>query len=200
MRFSKHFVACIFIFLSIARITLLAQQKNPSKPPAKKTSIAAAAPKPATPLDEVINIMFAARRFEQTAISPDGKKIAWVETLIGKDGAPDGNTAIFVADADATAPPKRLSASNPNAPRAEGSVAWSRDSKQIAFLSDAAKPGQLQLYVKDLTNSGSIHRLTNVKGLLASPLVPRRQNASPSSSPKTSRRRPDGGSAAPRHR
>jgi hypothetical protein len=125
MQLSKRFVACAFCFSFCAQITLLAQQKNSPQHAAKKT-LTAATPKPATPLDEVINTMFAARRFEQTAISPDAKKIAWVETLVGKDGAPDGNTAIFIVDTDATAPPKRLSAATVNAARAEGSVAWSR--------------------------------------------------------------------------
>jgi hypothetical protein len=58
-----------------------------------------------TPLDGVIDSLFAARTFVQTTISPDGKKIAWVENLVGKDGAPDGNTAIYLADRDASAPP-----------------------------------------------------------------------------------------------
>jgi dipeptidyl aminopeptidase/acylaminoacyl peptidase len=168
MRFSKRFVASILTFSFCSQVTLLAQQKNPTQHAPKKTPPAAATPKPATPLDEVMNTMYAARRFEQTVISPDGKKIAWVETLVGKDGAPDGNTAIYVADSDASAPPKRLSAASPITRRAEGSVAWSRDSKQIAFLSDALKPGQLQLYVA-AASGGPAKKITSVKGLLASP-------------------------------
>lgn len=168
MRFSKRFLAGIPTFLLCAQVTLLAQQKNLSKPPGKRNPTAAATPKPATPLDEVMNTMYAARRFEQTAISPDGKKIAWVETLVGKDRSPDGNTAIYIADADSSTPPKRLSAASLNAARAEGSVAWSRDSKQIAFLSDALKPGQLQLCVA-AASGGPAKKITNVKGLLASP-------------------------------
>jgi dipeptidyl aminopeptidase/acylaminoacyl peptidase len=168
MRFSKRFVASILTFSFCSQVTLLAQQKNPTQHAAKKTPPAAATPKPATPLDEVMNTMYAARRFEQTSISPDGKKIAWVETLVGKDGAPDGNTAIYIADSDVSAPPKRLCAANLNAARAEGSVAWSRDSKQITFLSDAVKPGQLQLYVAAAAG-GPAKKLTNVKGLLAAP-------------------------------
>jgi dipeptidyl aminopeptidase/acylaminoacyl peptidase len=182
MRFSKRFVAGIIAFFFCAQITLLAQQKN-SPPHAAKKTPTAAIPTPATPLDEVINTMFAARRFEQTAISPDAKKIAWVETLLGKDGAPDGNTAIYVTDRDSTTAPIRITATMKHfsqsnervivdgfqfVPRAEGSVAWSRDSKQLTFLSDAAKPGQLQLYVA-VAAGGPAKKLTNVKGLLASP-------------------------------
>ncbi len=188
MQFSKRFVACSFSFFFCAQITLLAQQKNPPPHPAKKTSTTAT-PRPATPLDEVINTMFAARRFEQTAISPDGKKIAWVETLTGKDGAPDGNTAIYFTGPQSSEGPARISAATRTAahqrtapengpmghlieylylPRAEGSVAWSPDSTKIAFLSDAVKPGQLQLYVAAAAG-GLAKKLTSVKGLLASP-------------------------------
>jgi dipeptidyl aminopeptidase/acylaminoacyl peptidase len=167
MRFSKLSVAGILTFLFFTQVTLLAQQKNSPQHTAKNTSSSATS-KPAVPLDDVINAIYSALGFEQTAISPDGKKIAWVETLIGKDGGPDGNTAIYIGDSDASAPPKRLSAANPNIPRAEGSVAWSRDGKQLSFLSDALKPGQLQLYVADAAG-GPAKKLTNVKGLLASP-------------------------------
>src|SRR6202162_6675607 len=57
------------------------------------------------PIHEVEKTLFATRRFEQAAISPDGKRVAWVETLIGKDGAPSGNTAIYVFQLESKAPP-----------------------------------------------------------------------------------------------
>ncbi len=166
MRFSKWFLAAVFTFSVCSATHLFAQEKPVTKPagqantPAKKTV--------SSPLDTVIDALYAAHTFEQVSISPDGKKIAWVETLIGKDGAPDGNTAIYLADRDASAPPKRITAAASPVPRAEGSVAWSPDGTQIAFLSDAAKPGQLQLYVLSIAG-GPVKKLTNVKGLLASP-------------------------------
>jgi len=166
MRFSKWFLAAVFTFSVCSATHLFAQEKPVTKPagqantPAKRTV--------SSPLDTVIDALYAAHTFEQVSISPDGKKIAWVETLIGKDGAPDGNTAIYLADRDASAPPKRITAAASPVPRAEGSVAWSPDGTQIAFLSDAAKPGQLQLYVLSIAG-GPVKKLTNVKGLLASP-------------------------------
>src|ERR1700727_1354975 len=57
----------------------------------------------AGPIHEVEKTLFATRRFEQAAISPDGKRVAWVETLIGKDGAPSGTTAIYVLRLEAKA-------------------------------------------------------------------------------------------------
>jgi dipeptidyl aminopeptidase/acylaminoacyl peptidase len=159
MRFSKWFVAALLACSVSATVAITAQEKN-----SKKTASAV----PATPLDEVMNTLFATHRFELTAISPDGKKIAWVETLVGKDGAPDGNTAIYVTDRDSAAAPKRITAAALNLSRAEGSLDWSPDSKQLAFLSDALKPGQLQLYVVSATG-GPAKKLTTSKGLLATP-------------------------------
>jgi dipeptidyl aminopeptidase/acylaminoacyl peptidase len=160
MQFSKWFAAAIIFTFSICGSTpVRAQEKNSKK---------SAAPAPATPLDEVMNALFAAHRFEQTVISPDGRKIAWVETLVGKDGAPDGNTAIYVVDREANTAPKRITAAALNRARAEGSLDWSPDSKQIAFLSDAVKPGQLQLYVVS-ASGGPAKKLTSAKGLLATP-------------------------------
>src|ERR1700693_1546554 len=159
MRFSK-WVAVSILTLSIGGSAPWTAQQRTSKKPAATT--------PATPVDEVVNTLFATRRFEQTAISPDGKKIAWVETLVGKDGAPDGNTAIYITDRDTSAAPKRITAASLNLARAEGSLDWSPDSNQLAFLSDAVKPGQLQLYVIG-SSGGPAKKLTSVKGLLATP-------------------------------
>ena len=138
----------------------------------------------AGPIHEVEKTLFATRRFEQAAISPDGKHVVWVETLIGKDGAPSGNTAIYVSQLESKAPPKRLKAGVSAGDHEEGNVAWSPDSKHIAFLSDAVKVGQRQLYVAKVsggdqsavnatgaTNAtgAAAKKLTNVKGFLAAP-------------------------------
>ena len=114
------------------------------------------------PIHEVEKTLFATRRFEQVMISPDGKRVAWVETLIGKDGAPSGNTAIYVAGVEAKAPPRRLRAGVGAGDHEEGSVAWSLDSKRVAFLSDAVKAGQRQLYVANV--SGRDGNATNATG------------------------------------
>lgn len=61
----------------------------------------------ASPLDAVVETLFSAHTFEQAAISPDGKRVAWVETLQGRNGAPTGHTAIYVSDVQENAPPHR---------------------------------------------------------------------------------------------
>jgi dipeptidyl aminopeptidase/acylaminoacyl peptidase len=168
MRFAKWFLAAILTLSVGCTRDLSAQEKSATKQSAVARSHATQKPKASSPLDSVIDTLFAAHRFEQAAISPDGQKIAWVETLVGKDGAPDGNTAIYVTEREASSAPKRITAAALNLARAEGSLDWSPDSKQIAFLSDAMKPGQLQLYAVS-ASGGPAKKLTSAKGLLATP-------------------------------
>jgi dipeptidyl aminopeptidase/acylaminoacyl peptidase len=163
----------------------LAAQQSGTRQAAEARLAAAARAKPVGSAEQAVNTLFLTRRFEQAAISPDGKKIAWVEDILGKDGSASGNTRIFLKGLKSPEEPtlvstrvQRKGETTKNGtpaivpvylPRAEGSVTWSPDSTKLAFLSDAVKPGQLQLYVKDLSDHGSISRLTNVKGFLASP-------------------------------
>jgi dipeptidyl aminopeptidase/acylaminoacyl peptidase len=178
-------IAAAIALTSIAAANLSAQEKSGTKKSVEARLKAQEKPKAAAPLDDVIQTLFATHHFEQVAISPDGKKVAWVETLVGKDGAPNGKSRIYLKGLQSTEEPTVVSAATRHADfkgkggvrgtalsfeaRAEGSVAWSPDSTKIAFLSDAMKLGQLQLYVNDLAAHGSISRLTSVKGFLASP-------------------------------
>ena len=59
---------------------------------------AAEKPKAESAIHEVEKTLFATHQFGQAVISPDGKRVAWVEMLIGKDGAPSGKTAIYVSE------------------------------------------------------------------------------------------------------
>jgi dipeptidyl aminopeptidase/acylaminoacyl peptidase len=124
------------------------------------------APKPAK--DSAVETMFGLRDFQQAEISPDGKRVAWVESLPGAGGAPSPNSAIYVADISAPATKKRITAGDGKAAHEEHDIAWSGDSKQLAFLSDAPKAGQLQLFVASATG-GAAKQLTHVKGFLAGP-------------------------------
>ena len=114
------------------------------------------APAAKSPMDGVIHVLFGGKTFEQTVIAPDGEQLAWVENT--KEGS-----AIYVSSVSGGTP-RRITAGG----KAEGSVAWSPDSKQIAFFSDATKPGQPQLYVVNAAG-GAARKLTSVKGFLATP-------------------------------
>jgi dipeptidyl aminopeptidase/acylaminoacyl peptidase len=125
-------------------------------------------PKSSTPLDGIMKPLAAAHRFGQTAISPDGAKVAWVEILTGKDRAPTGNTAIYVKNLKTNDPPLRISAGVAGSSHAEGNPAWSPDSHQLAFLSDAGKKDEPELYIVPAAGAAP-KKLTQVKGFLDAP-------------------------------
>jgi dipeptidyl aminopeptidase/acylaminoacyl peptidase len=119
----------------------------PAHRPAKPQSPSASQP---VSSDPAIHAMFDVHTFSQAEISPDGKSVAWVEELAGPSGAPSSDAAIYFAPVDAPMHPARITAGDGRAPHEEHDVAWSPDCKRIAFLSDAATNGQLQLFVLDV--------------------------------------------------
>src|ERR1700682_969961 len=145
-----------------------AQESTGSKQDVEKRLKAAQKPQNATPLDNVVKTLFAAHTFEQVALSPDGNSIAWVEAVHSKSGAGSGSTVIYVKNLKSSTPPRRIGAGVADSLHAESDIAWSPDSQKIAFLSDAAKKGQLQLYVTSAAG-GPTRMLTNVKGFLSNP-------------------------------
>jgi len=128
---------------------------------------AQAPPKPSPAVQRAIRSMFDVRMISEAVISPDGQRVAWVESLSGKNGAPSPNSAIYVADWKSHAAPQRITAASGGAAAAESDVAWSPDSKRLAFLSDATHSGQLQLYVA--APGVPARQLTHVKGDLSNP-------------------------------
>jgi dipeptidyl aminopeptidase/acylaminoacyl peptidase len=127
-----------------------------------------AKPKSNPALNDAMRAMFGVRAFQQASISPDGKHVAWVESLPGPGNAPSSNSAIYVEATNAGAVAKRITAGDGKAAREEHDLAWSADSKRVAFLSDAGSPGQLQLFIVD-ASGGAPKRLTHLKGFLSAP-------------------------------
>src|SRR5262249_36914697 len=122
------------------------------------------------------------RRFRETAISPDGKRVAWVETLQGKDGTSSTPSAVFLADLGATTGKvRRITPEDESC--TEHSLSSSPDGEPLAFLSNRGTKEQLQLYVvpaapltlpspprgRGKGEGGKAKRLTNLKGFLADP-------------------------------
>jgi dipeptidyl aminopeptidase/acylaminoacyl peptidase len=158
MQFYLKKLACS-LFLCAFSTCVLAQQTP-------KSSMAAAKPAAKPAATETKQSLFKAQHFDQVAISPDGKRVAWVEVRADDEGAPTGKQDIFVQDISAAGKPMRVTAGAPTAHCSEGNVAWSPDSKKLAFISDAFKSGQPQLYVAS-ASGGPARKLTGLKGFLA---------------------------------
>jgi len=106
-------------------------------------------------------------RYERVAISPDGDHLAWAEAAPTPDG-PSGRLRLLrVADRSGTHV-NRVTAARDGAVHEEDEPVFSPDGLQLAFLSDAERAGQPQLYVAALKD-GTIRQLTHVIGHLESP-------------------------------
>jgi dipeptidyl aminopeptidase/acylaminoacyl peptidase len=105
------------------------------------------------------------RGYQQAAVSPDGARVAWAEQIVNSAGEASTGNTIYVQELKATSqPPRHISAGVSEAN--EDTVAWSADSKQLAFFSDAS--GQNQLYVAEV-DGGKGRKLTNLTGYMAQP-------------------------------
>ena len=120
-------------------------------------------------LDKLMDELAAVRRFNEAAVSPDGGRVAWVESLPGKAGSARQVSAISVAELGSpTAAARRVTAGAGKEPAAEQDVAWSPDGSRLAFLSDREQAGQLQLYVAP-ARGGAARKLTSLAGAVAEP-------------------------------
>jgi dipeptidyl aminopeptidase/acylaminoacyl peptidase len=117
-------------------------------------------------LESVLDAIEQVHSFRGAAISPDGARVAWVKRIRSRDGA-DVLSAIDIADL-ASASPRRLTAASDARAHREHSVAWSPDGRQLAFLSDAAREKQLQIYVAP-ASGGPARRLTGLAGQVGHP-------------------------------
>jgi dipeptidyl aminopeptidase/acylaminoacyl peptidase len=114
-------------------------------------------------IEEVLQGLSRGRSMGQVAVSPDGKRLAWIEW------AREGEE-IRVAPLDALGKSERVTA----AARAEqhcheGEIAWAPDARALAFFSDCAKPGkQADLYLTRLDGRPA-RRITELKGYVEQP-------------------------------
>jgi dipeptidyl aminopeptidase/acylaminoacyl peptidase len=132
-------------------------------------SCLAAIPASAQTVPQLLATVAGTTQYREATLSPDGHYLAWTVTLKNKDNTQSPNSEIWLLDRtkNSTASMKLTVWKTPHA---EHSIAWSPDSRQIAFLSDAEKPGQLELYVQSAASqSSAARRLTNLTGFLAAP-------------------------------
>jgi dipeptidyl aminopeptidase/acylaminoacyl peptidase len=120
-------------------------------------------------IEKNLESLYAVRSFQQASISPDGKKLAWVETARAKDHSESRNTVLYVVNLDQpSATPHRLTAGDGKKACEESGVAWAPDSERIAFLSTCKDPGQRQLYVASAAGQ-DVRKQTSLTGFLADP-------------------------------
>jgi dipeptidyl aminopeptidase/acylaminoacyl peptidase len=105
------------------------------------------------------------KSFSQTALSPDGLHIIW-----SVDGPQSGTQQIYVAKTERPNKAVRVSANPAKQSCTEHDPVWSKDGKQLAFLSDCATPGQIQLFVQHVSADPQRPRqLTHLTGFLSHP-------------------------------
>ena len=124
-----------------------------------------AAPRPS--VDSVMDSLDTVRTFRGTAISPDGKRVAWVVRIRSREGGEE-LSAVDVADTTAAATTRRFTAAADGRAHRERSPAWSPDGRSLAFLSDAKKERQLQVWVAP-AGGGAARQVTNVSGQVSDP-------------------------------
>jgi Tol biopolymer transport system component len=122
-------------------------------------------PSMATLLSHVQGVTY----YEETAISPNHRDLAWVQSVTKTDLRAAGS-AIYVQALGSKSAARPISDQDRLADQThtENSLAWSPDSSSLAFLSDAESPGQTELYVLTVANR-SLRRLTSLKGTIATP-------------------------------
>jgi len=143
--------AAVFVLPSTFNLRLAAQ-------PASSAAAAAR-----VHIDDVLKGLNRGRSVGQVAVSPDGKRLAWLEPA--KDG-----TEIRVAPLDELANSDRVTASTkPEQHCREGQFVWAPDSRAVAFFSDCAKPGeQSDLYLAHLDGHPA-RQLTELNGIAQQP-------------------------------
>lgn len=105
------------------------------------------------PIEQTVDDLFRTRQPRETAISPDGKWVAWVQPAAGSEDTGE----IWIRDLQSNKP-FRISAGKTATD--EHAIAWSPDNSQLAFLSDADSKGQMQLYIAPATAKAKARRVT----------------------------------------
>lgn len=114
-------------------------------------------------VEEVLRGLNRGRTVGQVAVSPDGKRLAWIQDE--NQGA-----EIRVAPLYELQKSERVTAAAKSGQHCqENEIVWSPDAKGLAFFSDCAKAGeQADLYLSRLDGKPA-HRLTELKGYADAP-------------------------------
>jgi dipeptidyl aminopeptidase/acylaminoacyl peptidase len=143
--------AALFLCAAFNSPGAVAQDVTPAKAPDRSS------------IDDVLRGLSRGRTVGQVAVSPDGKRLAWIEWAAG-------GTEIRVAlVTDVKNSDRVTAASKPEQHCQENDLAWSPKSNALAFFSDCAVPGtQTDLYLSMLDGK-PVRRLTELKGYVEAP-------------------------------
>src|SRR5258708_4259579 len=104
------------------------------------------------------------KRLGAPAVSPDGKWVVVSVTNPAYDEK-DQTSDLWLVPSDASASPRQITFTK----GAESGVAWSPDSKKIAFAAKREGDETLQVYILDLIAGGEARKLTNLSTGARSP-------------------------------
>ena len=115
---------------------------------------------------QMLSTVSGTTQYREAAISPDGRYVAWTVTLRNKDNTESRNSEIYLLDLSKNAPQK-LSAWK--MPHAEHGLAWSPDSKHLAFFSDCTQgettgDKKTAIFLADPATSAAPHQLSQLNG------------------------------------
>ena len=108
--------------------------------------------------------LFLMKRVGGPALSPDGRWIVFPVTEPSYVEA-DQSSDLWLVPADGSAEPRRLTSSRGG----EGGVAWSPDSRRIAFTARREGDDASQIYLLDVARGGEAQRLTTLSTGASSP-------------------------------
>jgi len=126
------------------------------------TQTSAAARKHDPRIGQVIDALNQAKTIRETALSPDGKWIAW--NVAGR-----GGSGIQIAPLDHPEAAKRMTAcegggANSTTRGQESNVVFSPDSKQVAFFSDCTSDHKMAVFLADPSGASAPHQLAALNG------------------------------------
>ncbi|HEV8511490.1 MAG TPA: S9 family peptidase [Gemmatimonadales bacterium] len=108
--------------------------------------------------------VFLMKRVSSTVISPDGR---WVAFSVTEPSYTEGDQVsdLWLVPTDGSTEPRRLT----NTKSGESGVAWSPDSRRIAFSARRESDDVAQIYVLDLAAGGEAQRVTSLATGAANP-------------------------------
>ncbi len=112
---------------------------------------------------EIFRATVALRELGDLALSPDGSSVAWQQSFNDLQGANETRHRMALFIKRQGVEPQRFTAGDPAKYYDEENPVWSPDGKQLAFLSDARSPGQLQIFVADAAGA-NVRQVSSLKG------------------------------------